>query len=179
VHSVNATCSGVQLTATCGRTGTESADLVVTHAGDIGDVPAELLGPVLSQCTAQQLAAIEDETRLIGVAVLAALHSHYLPALLSACLASAGLAAGTLARTCSRTGTACWSKSSERPAVWGTATAAAAATAMAASLAATAHGGRRTMPKSGSGPRRSSASGRNASACLSRSVLRSSSGAPR
>lgn len=67
MHSVNATYSGVQLAATCGRTGTKSADLVATHAGDIGDVPADLLGPVLSQCTAQQLAAIEDETRLVGV----------------------------------------------------------------------------------------------------------------
>ena len=31
--------------------------------GDVGDVPLHLLEPVLCQCSAPQLAAIEDETR--------------------------------------------------------------------------------------------------------------------
>ena len=35
------------------------------YAEDVGDTPIELLQPVLARCNAEQLASIEDSTRLV------------------------------------------------------------------------------------------------------------------
>lgn len=45
--------------------------------GDLGDVPVDLLTPVLSRCSAQQLAAVEDETRAGGRDLSSELEPHW------------------------------------------------------------------------------------------------------